>query len=341
MVLTANITSAITITATEDPERQVEFEHDMVYYKVMNEIYKESKSGKTEIEFGVKGYQLDEEILNSLLKLRNGCTSELYANVSVKNTSKGSIVKANTKKWDIFENSAELDAEIDKLISEANKFTSIRDKLGYINDKIAETCKYDYNQENELRGSAQEALVDKLAVCSGFTDAVFEICKKLGIPCLKLSSSQIIHAYNLIYIEGQWYFWDLTWNVCYYDSYGQEDCIYYPKYLDDGSFEFVEGPAIRKYFLVPLSGQANKIMQEHEKRTVSEIIQTEVDLAMVYPELSKLDLELGSLRVQTDEIFVPTPTPTPLPTPTPIPKYDTQDQSEIIQLGPNGIVSIL
>ncbi len=61
-------------------------------------------------------------------------------------------------------------------------------------------------------GSMYGVLLEGIAVCGGFSEAVKVFCDRLGIPCIIMGNAK--HAWNLVQMEdGQWYRLDIT-NAC-------------------------------------------------------------------------------------------------------------------------------
>ena len=66
-------------------------------------------------------------------------------------------------------------------------------------------------------------------VCEGYARAMMILCQAVGIPCVVVegpgritpSSSPIIHMWNYVQLEGNWYAIDVTWNDPY--SYSMPD----------------------------------------------------------------------------------------------------------------------
>ena len=67
--------------------------------------------------------------------------------------------------------------------------------------------------DSEVR-SAKSALVNRTAVCEGFSNSVQLAMRCWGIPCIYVSgtTSGGKHAWNILCIDGSWYHYDATWN---------------------------------------------------------------------------------------------------------------------------------
>ncbi|MCL1982409.1 MAG: S-layer homology domain-containing protein, partial [Clostridiales bacterium] len=118
-----------------------------------------------------------------------------------------------------------VDAKIREIGESAKKFSdNATGQLKFINDYLVKNVKYDYDfaQWNEsdrksfydLSGmpyNAYGALVNGLAVCSGFSHAVAELCDYLDIPNFIYDNE--IHSWNMAYVDDAWKMLDVTWNA--------------------------------------------------------------------------------------------------------------------------------
>ncbi len=68
--------------------------------------------------------------------------------------------------------------------------------------------------------TAYGALVDGMAVCAGYTKAYQLLLREAGIPCFYVKGTSFVpstgapigHAWNLVELDGQWYYTDATWD---------------------------------------------------------------------------------------------------------------------------------
>ena len=90
-----------------------------------------------------------------------------------------------------------------------------REKIKYIHDWLIVHTAYNmetYQSGNYLPTDYKPAgpLVTGKAICSGYAEA-FDLCMEmLGIPCKIVSSTS--HAWNEVYVEGQWRSIDCCWD---------------------------------------------------------------------------------------------------------------------------------
>ncbi len=104
-----------------------------------------------------------------------------------------------------------LDVATKKILKgiEGNEKLSDLEKLLLIHDRLAVLCQYDYSFSNY---DAYDALVYKTSVCQGYAEAYSLLLDKVGIKNELCSSSQLNHAWNIVYLDGKPYHVDVTWD---------------------------------------------------------------------------------------------------------------------------------
>lgn len=111
---------------------------------------------------------------------------------------------------------------VNKLISEIEKNIitddmTLREKIKAFHDYIIDNSTYDSayidNNMNDLTNPSHIAigpLVYKRGLCGGYTDVMAIFLNRLGVPNYKISNDD--HIWNLVYLDGNWYHLDLTWD---------------------------------------------------------------------------------------------------------------------------------
>lgn len=112
---------------------------------------------------------------------------------------------------------AELVSELDRIADEI-RFDGMTDfdKLLLAHDYIASHCAY-YNVEDyygdNLSYSAYGVIINKKAVCQGYSFAYEAILSRLGFDdVLFVVSDSLNHVWNLVKLDGKWYNIDVTWD---------------------------------------------------------------------------------------------------------------------------------
>lgn len=108
---------------------------------------------------------------------------------------------------------------VDKIVDGAPKNATDYELELYANDYLVDNCVYDKEaaESEELEGhenDAYGALVEKKAVCEGYSRAFQLLCNRLGVDCINISGTADGegHAWNNVKLDGEWYEVDVTWN---------------------------------------------------------------------------------------------------------------------------------
>jgi len=121
----------------------------------------------------------------------------------------------------------------DRAVSIIQGLTSTDDygKAKEIHDIICSITSYDYEKDSSNRHDARGVLVDGFAVCDGYADAYYLLCRMAGLDVRKVSgwigenpavmfdaslnpvdTENNHHAWNLIQLGGKWLMVDVTWD---------------------------------------------------------------------------------------------------------------------------------
>ena len=102
-----------------------------------------------------------------------------------------------------------------------NESMSTEDKIKKIHDYIINNAVYDQERAREVKNgsalnsyhvsnTAYGALINGLAICGGYTDAMALFLDKMGLQNYKIASDT--HIWNYVLIDGVWKHLDLTWD---------------------------------------------------------------------------------------------------------------------------------
>lgn len=119
----------------------------------------------------------------------------------------------------IEENKNAFDAQCNSIIQNALVYTNDLDRERYIHDALRDLLTYDINAS--YNQSAYSAFVNHRTVCAGYAKAFQLIIMEVGIPCYYVtgSSEGEEHAWNIVYIDGEYRNVDVTWDDTSYDAY--------------------------------------------------------------------------------------------------------------------------
>lgn len=107
------------------------------------------------------------------------------------------------------------DAKVNQLT--AGLSGSDYDKAKTLHDRLIDTVTYTSTANDQ---NAYGALVEGKAVCNGYARAYQHLLMKVGIPAWHVNGTSVNpstntpvgHAWNLVKIDGQWYYTDVTWD---------------------------------------------------------------------------------------------------------------------------------
>ncbi len=131
----------------------------------------------------------------------------------------------------------ELNQKVQELANEAKKYSTDYERVKFVHDYLVTNVEYDHFAADEINNSVRAAssehaysaygcLVKNKAVCSGYAKAFQLVMKTLGIKCDYITGDAGgPHGWNCVYIDGQGYYMDVTWddaddkdangNLCY------------------------------------------------------------------------------------------------------------------------------
>ena len=106
-----------------------------------------------------------------------------------------------------------------EILKGAKAYSSVFDRQLYIYEQLVSRISYDYDEmvtasTNPYAHSAYGALVEGKAVCDGYSKAFQLLCSYAGIESTIVfgESRSQSHAWNLIWLEGNPYYNDTTWD---------------------------------------------------------------------------------------------------------------------------------
>lgn len=131
----------------------------------------------------------------------------------------------------------EYQKKVNEIVEHAKAENGIFNKVLYVHDYILENCRYDYElakkDKADLGVSAYGCLIEGSTICSGYTLAFTSIMQKLGIEVgsefNNYAQFSIIegHVWNYCKLDGEYYYFDLTWDDTIFDNENYRPYIKY------------------------------------------------------------------------------------------------------------------
>lgn len=153
--------------------------------------------------------------------------------MDIQSNVKELIITYNYTKTQITSMKSEIDAAVAKMEAaiDTTGLSDVEIALAY-HDYLATDVAYDY--ENYLSSSLSSddyniygTLVKKKAVCQGYALTFMYLMKRQNVVCGYVSSNAANHAWNVVYLNNQWYHMDATWDDPVWDNLGRVKHTYF------------------------------------------------------------------------------------------------------------------
>lgn len=120
-----------------------------------------------------------------------------------------------------------VEAEINKIVDLVNDEMTDLEKIITIHDYLCLTIEYPQsdlinNRVSDDAHTIKGAVIDKIAVCDGYSTAFQYVMEKLGIDCTLVTGTGNggSHAWNQVKLDGKWYLIDVSWDDLTFDNLG-------------------------------------------------------------------------------------------------------------------------
>lgn len=99
----------------------------------------------------------------------------------------------------------------DEWLSGISSDASDFDKALYVFETLIDNV--DYDTDSEQNQNIISVFINKSTVCQGYADAAWYLLDKLGIKSTIVTgtANNEAHAWNLVYLDGAYYYMDVTW----------------------------------------------------------------------------------------------------------------------------------
>lgn len=118
----------------------------------------------------------------------------------------------------------EIDARVETLLGGISSEASDYEKAKYVFEHLVREVDYDKEAENSQ--NIISTFIDQKTVCQGYASGVLYLLDRLNIPGVIVTGSANgeAHAWNLVQLDGEYYYMDATWgNSSYLDEDSQEE----------------------------------------------------------------------------------------------------------------------
>ena len=124
---------------------------------------------------------------------------------------------------------SQVESTKDQWLSELASDASEYEKVKYVYEVLIDEVTYDLTAENNQ--NILSVFLGQRSVCAGFAHAAQDLLQDLGVQCVYLTgtANSEPHAWNMVRIDGEYYYMDVTWgNPSYINASGSGE----PDYID-------------------------------------------------------------------------------------------------------------
>ena len=184
------------------------------YGAVIAAVEKGYKSLQSTIDISDFGITYEE--LHSVIKYLGIGHGYYYVKSTYNYSSSGDyVVEYNPEYFwsakDIDKINQQIDSEVNRISSEAVNLKTDIEKFLYIHNSLIMNITYgaeNTDRDNNLYG----AFVLKNTLCTGYSEAFCQIAAKLGLKAWVVTSDKLGHAWNIVLLDGRYYFVDCAWD---------------------------------------------------------------------------------------------------------------------------------
>ena len=142
-------------------------------------------------------------------------------------SSVGNVV--TTVSFNIDENTARYRAAVDARVKELTvglEGKSDYEKSLFLHDRVANAVDYQFSDNDQ---TVIGSLLEGASVCAGYAHAYQLLLQSVGIPSFYVAgrSKGQAHAWNLVQLDGDWYYTDVTWDDQTDHSTAEGGGVYY------------------------------------------------------------------------------------------------------------------
>lgn len=120
----------------------------------------------------------------------------------------------------------EIDQKVKAYLKGIKKSASDYKKVRYVYKKLIQ--KVDYNLQSKNNQNIISVFLGKETVCQGYANAMQYLLEQLDVPCVVVTGRAKggPHAWNMVKLDGEWYYTDVTWGNSKYHDEEKNDVKY-------------------------------------------------------------------------------------------------------------------
>lgn len=151
-------------------------------------------------------------LFSQYTKVINRHPELFYVTGGVSYSLSGNIVTAIYPRYDSSYSDADIanfNQRLNQIITSVDSSWPVLEKILYLHDYLVTNVEYD---QTYSKYNAYNALVDGSCVCQGYSLAMICLMNGVGVDCDIITSRNLNHAWNLIALNGEYFYVDATWD---------------------------------------------------------------------------------------------------------------------------------
>lgn len=118
---------------------------------------------------------------------------------------------------DVKKYNEEIESVIDDIAGRASSFKNRIEKLIFIHNYLVENIEYSETESSDIN-NIYGALILKKTMCVGYSQAFCRIAERAGFKTYIVTSETLMHAWNMVNLNGEYFFVDCTWDDPVFDE---------------------------------------------------------------------------------------------------------------------------
>lgn len=192
----------------------------------------------------------------------------------------------------------QVDRKVEDILRGISATASDYEKAKYVYETLASTVTYQEGSQNNQ--NILSVFINGVTVCQGYASAAQYLLSQLGVTCTIVigTASGGPHAWNLVCLDGNYYYMDVTWGSSSYHMGASGKGYVDFSYFAVTSQELFQTHAPTQYYPLPVCDHT-----EDSYYTREQLYYTEWDLAAIEDGIQAQTGTSISMKFATDDLY--------------------------------------
>ena len=216
-----DLSNSVSTYSVADSLSQLDYVENK-YGKAVEKIKKGIENFETEIQ--LSEFKMSATDLNNIMLYMNYYELSYYLDgmysyyIANDNTINSVVLSYTMSKSDVAAANKIINSSINSVVSQAKKLKTDIEKIICVHDYLVCSIDYDSVNYDQTYNNMYGAFINKRTMCFGYSTAFNYIVRQLGIKSYIVTSAVNNHAWNLVYLDGNFYSVDCTWDDPVYNN---------------------------------------------------------------------------------------------------------------------------